>query len=331
MTGPIPAATAFETIVESAARAAAAMVGEALAAFTAPSTGIDRVAVLGAHSALLPLLLAVLVAAVAVQAVRIVVQRRGEPLAVVASGLARFGLTTTLGLATLQAALVGGDALTAALPAGPAGGVGEIVASRLVARDGLTEPFLLLLVSVCVLVLAAGLWMALFARQVALLVIAAALPLAAAGSLTVATRGWLARLVPWGVALLLYKPAAALVLGLGAGVLSAPAAAQGVGAMLAGIAVLGLAVAVLPALLRLLTWSRVGFTGTARFTAPATPLAVGAVRSAGRVAPVPGGAPVSPVRGGVVAPRGIRLPAPARPPTRRPRATTIRPATEVTR
>ena len=141
------------------------------------------------------------------------------------------------------------------------------------------------------------------------------------------TRGWLARLVPWAVALVLYKPAAALVLGLGAGFLRAPSVAHGVGGMLAGIAVLGMAVATLPALLRLLAWGRVGITGTARLTATGAPLAAGAVRAVPRVALPPAGTPAVPVRGSVVAPRGVRLPGPLDAPARRvpPRPPTARP------
>ncbi|MHA6792426.1 hypothetical protein ACVGVM_02735 [Pseudonocardia bannensis] len=285
MTGPNPTAepgSAFIAIVESAARAASSMAAEAAAAFAVPSAGLDQPAVAGSQSVLRPLLLGVLTTAVLVQSIRIVVLRRGEPLVAVATGLARFVLATALGTAVLQAALVTGDAIAAALLGpgpGAAGAVGALTAERVAGRDGLAEPFLLLLASVCVLLLAAALWMTLLVRQIALLTIAAVLPLAAAGSLTAGTRGWLVRLAPWAGALVVHKPAAALVFTVGAGCLGSPEAPTGVGGVLAGIVVLGLAVAVLPAALRLLSWSSIRMAGGWPAPGRAAPAgAVGAVR-----------------------------------------------------
>ncbi len=283
--------SSFLAIVDSAARAAATMAGEAAAAFAVPSAGLDQPAVLGAQSALRPVLLGALTAAVLVQSIRIVALRRAEPLAVVATGLARFVLATALGLVVMQAALLSGDALAQLLlgdGAGAAGDVGAVVAGKLANRDGLTEPFLLLLAAVCVLLLAAALWMTLVLRQVALLVIAAALPLAAAGSVTASTRGWLVRLGPWALALVVYKPAAALVFDVGAGYLRSPAVPTGTGGVLAGVMVLGLAVGVLPATLRLLSWSTVrmaagGWSAGGWAGAAPAPEVINTVRLTGRV------------------------------------------------
>jgi type IV secretion system protein TrbL len=110
-----------------------------------------------------------------------------------------------------------------------------------------------------VLVLAAAQWMAMALRQVALLAVAATLPLAAAGSLTATTRGWLSRLTPWAVAMVIYKPAAALVHAVGQQYLSqlAEPGGSGVGTVLAGVVVLALGVVALPLSLRLLSWSSV--------------------------------------------------------------------------
>ncbi|NMI00898.1 hypothetical protein [Pseudonocardia acidicola] len=229
-------------------------------------------------------LVGALTATLLVRSIRIVPLRRGEPLAAVATGLARFVLATALGVAVLQAALFTGDALAVALlGTGAGGGVSTLVAERLTGRDGLAEPFLLLLAAVCVLLLAAALWMVLVVRRIALLAIAATLPLAAAGSLTAGTRGWLVRLAPWAVALVVHKPAAALVFSVGAGYLRSPAAPTGVGGVLAGIVVLGLAVAVLPATLRLLSWTTVRAAGERTAPGGATAgAAVGAVRLTGR-------------------------------------------------
>lgn len=290
MTGlPLAAAEAgpsFIAIVESAARAAAALVADASSWWTVPSTSLLAPAVLDAHGALRPLLLLVLTASVLVQSIRIMLLRRGEPLVAVAGGLVRFAVAAALGITVLQGALWAGDELATSLLGSGAGAgtFGNTMREALTARrGGLAEPFLLLLLSMVVLVLAAAQWMAMALRQVALLAVAATLPLAAAGSLTATTRGWLSRLMPWALALVLYKPAAALIHAVGQQYLSQLAEPGGaaVSTLLAGIVVLALGVAALPLSLRLLSWS------TVRIAAGGVPErgmagAVGAIRLAAR-------------------------------------------------
>lgn len=302
--GPLAAGSepgsSFTAIVESAARAAAGLVGDAANWWTVPSTSLLQPSVLGAQDALRPLLLLVLTASVLVQAVRIILSRRGEPLIAVAGGLLRFAVAAALGITVLQSALWAGDSLAANLVGMGAGpGVGTDVGtttdfgatmreSLTARRDGLAEPFLLLLLSVVVLVLAAAQWMAMALRQVALLAVAATLPLAAAGSLTTATRSWLARLLPWGVALVAYKPAAALIYAVGQQYLAqiASSPGSGVSVVLAGIVVLALGVAALPVSLRLMSFTSVRVTG-AGYRGEAMAGAVGAVRLVSRSATSP--------------------------------------------
>ncbi len=278
----------FTAIVESAARAAAGLVGDAASWWTVPSTSLYQPAVLGAHNALRPLLLLVLTGSVLVQSIRIILSRKGEPLIAVASGLLRFAVAAALGITVLQGALWAGDALaTTLIGAGAATGApgfGSTMREALTARrDGLAEPFLLLLLSVVVLLLAAAQWMAMALRQVALLAVAATLPLAAAGSLTAATRSWLSRLLPWGLALVIYKPAAALIHAVGQQYLTqvAEQPGSGVSVVLAGIVVLALGVVTLPMTLRLLSFTSVRIAGGG-FGGDAMVGAVGAVRRGGR-------------------------------------------------
>lgn len=282
------AGSSFAAIVESAARAAATLVGDAAAWWAVPSAPLQQPAVLGAQNALRPLLALVLIAAVLVQAIRIILLRRGEPVIAVASGLLRFAVAAALGITVLQGALWAGDALASTLLGDSAADFGALMKQALTKREGIAEPFLLLLLSVAVLLLAGAQWMAMALRQVGLLVIAATLPLAAAGSLTASTRGWLTRLVPWAVALVLYKPAVALVYALGYGYLSSTAgsggaAGTGLGTVLVGIVVLAVGVAMLPALLRLTSWSSLRITGrSVGVAAPFMAGAVGAVNLTGR-------------------------------------------------
>lgn len=274
----------FNAIVESAARAAAGMVGNAADWWRVPSMSLLQTGVLSAQNALRPLLLVVLAASVLVQSIRVVVSRKGEPAIAVAGGLLRFVLAAALGVTVLQSALWAGDALATTLVGDSAGDFGAIMRDALTTRrDGLAEPFLLLLLSGVVLALAAAQWMAMALRQVALLAVAATLPLAAAGSLTAATRNWLSKLLPWGLALVIYKPAAALIHAVGRQYLTqiAAGAGSGVAVVLTGIVVLALGVAALPLSLRLLTISGVRVTGGG-FGGEAMSGAVGAVRRNGR-------------------------------------------------
>lgn len=285
------AGPSFVAIVESAARAAAALVGDAGSWWQVPSTSLLAPAVLGAHDALRPLLLLVLTASVLVQSIRIILLRRGEPLVAVFGGLFRFAVAAALGITVLQGALWAGDVLATTLlgtggpgVGGAAGQFGVTMREALTARrGGLAEPFLLLLLSVVVLLLAAAQWMAMALRQVALLAVAATLPLAAAGSLTTTTRTWLSRLMPWALALVLYKPAAALIHAVGQQYLqqTAEPGGSGVSTVLAGIVVLALGVAALPLSLRLLSWSSVRISGGG-VPERAMDGAVGAVRLSSR-------------------------------------------------
>ena len=274
----------FTAIVESAARAAASLVGDAASWWQVPSTSLLQPAVLGAHNALRPVLLLVLTASVLVQSIRIIVMRRGEPLFAVLGGLVRFAVAAALGVTVLQGALWAGDVLATSLLGSAAVDFGGTMREALTARrGGLAEPFLLLLLSVVVLLLAAAQWMAMALRQVALLAVAATLPLAAAGSLTATTRSWLSRLVPWALAMVLYKPAAALIHAVGEQYLTQlpEPAGPGVGTLLAGTVVLALGVAALPMSLRLLSWSSVRIA-TGGVSGEAMVGATGAVRLTSR-------------------------------------------------
>jgi type IV secretion system protein TrbL len=288
MTGLVLAAgepgQSFVAIVASAARSAAALVGNAAGWWEIPSTSLLQPVVLGAHNALRPLLLLLLTASVLVQSIRIIMMRKGEPLLAVVTGLFRFAVAAALGITVLQGALWAGDVLaTSLLGSGARSGAvafGNTMREALTAQRGeLAEPFLLLLLSVVVLVLAAAQWMAMALRQIGLLAVAATLPLAAAGSLTATTRSWLTRLLPWAFALVLYKPAAALIEALGEQYLrenTEPGGAS-VNTVLTGIVVLGLSVAVLPMSLRLLSWSTVRVSAAGGGVA-GMPGAVGAIR-----------------------------------------------------
>jgi type IV secretion system protein TrbL len=252
----------FTSLVTQVAQGAADLVvGATTWWLNTPSVDPQDPAVLAAQGATGYLVTAILVVSVLVQAGRLIVTRRAEPLGMIASGLARFAVVSALGLVLLHGALQAGDALALELLDGAAGNFGTFM------RAQLTGPpenlFLILLVSIIAAVLGILQWGLMDLRQAGLLVLAAAIPLAASGSLTRATRGWLNRLMGWLIACVAYKPGAAFIYFIGFTYVSSPSAnANGrTGTMLTGVMVLALAVVAMPALMKLFSWTGANIAG----------------------------------------------------------------------
>lgn len=255
---------AFEGIVADVARGAAELV-VAMAAWWTATDSVDPTneAVVAAQGATRPVILVMLVGSVLVQAIRIIISRKGEPLVMVATGLVRYALVAALGLLTLQIALRAGDALATDLLDGAVGNFAQFLQERLTVGDGDTV-FVVLLVSLIAAVLSVVQWVLMALRQAGLLVLAAMLPLAASGSLTRSTRGWLPQLLAWLLAMVVYKPAAAFVYYIGFSYLSSPSISSqdDVATMLTGIMVLLLAVIAMPVLLKFFAWSGTQISGS---------------------------------------------------------------------
>ena len=217
-------------------------------------------AVVAAQGATRDLILIILVASVLVQSIRLILSRKGEPLIMVATGLIRYAVVSALGLVILQSALRAGDALAAQLLDGAANNFALLMQQVLVDGDA---TFLVLLVSLIAAVLSLVQWVLMAMRQAGLLVLAAMLPLAASGSLTRSTRGWLDKLIVWLIAMVAYKPAAAFIYYIGFSYLSSPSAAEGgsTATMITGIMVLLLAVIAMPVLLKFFAWSGTQISG----------------------------------------------------------------------
>ncbi|MBW0117192.1 hypothetical protein [Pseudonocardia abyssalis] len=205
---------------------------------------------------------AVLVGSVLVQAIRLILSRKAEPLIMVATGLFRFAVVSALGLTTLHLALQAGDALAVQLLADAANNFALFMV------DALTAPgdnvFVTLIVAVLAAILSLVQWLLMAMRQAGLLVLAAMLPLAASGSLTKSTRGWLDKLIVWLLAMVLYKPAAAFIYYIGFSYLSSPNsnAPGDVSTQIAGIMVLLLAVIAMPIMLKFFSWSGTQIAGS---------------------------------------------------------------------
>ncbi|GAA3238090.1 hypothetical protein GCM10017691_37840 [Pseudonocardia petroleophila] len=247
--------SAFEGIVAEVARSTAELV-VTTATWWVETESVDPLdpAVVAAQGMTRDLVLIMLVGGVLVQSIRLILSRKGEPLVMVATGLLRYAVVSALGLVTLQGALRAGDVVASRLLDGAASNFALLMRDVLLEGD---STFLVLLVSLIAAVLSLVQWVLMAMRQAGLLVLAAMLPLAASGSLTHSTRGWLDRLLVWLIAMVAYKPAAAFVYYIGFSYLSSPSASDdgNVATMITGIMVLLLAVIAMPVLLKFFSWT----------------------------------------------------------------------------
>ncbi|OLL70193.1 Vancomycin B-type resistance protein VanW [Pseudonocardia sp. Ae168_Ps1] len=227
-----------------------------------------------------PVVAAIVTICLLCQVGKMILTRRGEPLVDAAAGLIRFVAATTVGVLLAVTTLAAADAATmhflgAALP----GFVDRLTEVLQLSQMGVGSQILL---GAVVLVLGALQWLAMFVRQAGIFVLIAVLPIAAAGSLSGATRRWLPTVIAWLAALIFYKPVAGLIYAIGMTLIATPippATSAEAGpewvAILVGIVILGLAVIALPAMMRFFS-----FTGTTITSSSAGGMMAGAATGA---------------------------------------------------
>ncbi|MEV4473369.1 hypothetical protein [Nonomuraea sp. NPDC049504] len=190
---------------------------------------------------------------------RLAMRRRAEPAMRAVTGLLTLAVVTGCGTAAMSLLVEAGDAYSGwiigqALDSGSFGGGfgGDFGAAitRLAGFQGMTLPPGLMIVLAFASIISCILQIVLMLARVALLgLLVGMLPMAAALSGTEAGRAWLARIAVWALAFALYKPAAATVYSYAFLAIGDPSSEL---AQLSGLVVIILAVAALPALLRLL-------------------------------------------------------------------------------
>jgi len=197
----------------------------------------------------------------------------------VGTGLLRLAAAVSLGFLLPQLLLRAGDAFsTWALDSATS----NQVTTRLVAIAGLggvTAPGAVILAAIIMIL--AGLVQALemFLREGGIIILSGTLILAAAGGFNPATKSWFPKVSGWLVALIMYKPFAALVYA---------AALHEIGSdsndprnVFIGLAMLLLSVIALPTMMRFFSWAAPGAIGAASgFGSGATALAGGALAAA---------------------------------------------------
>ncbi|MFI5843884.1 hypothetical protein ACIA8K_29720 [Catenuloplanes sp. NPDC051500] len=218
-------------------------------------------AVANLRGLLLPLTAAVAVGGVLWNSLLLVLSRKPAPLVNVLRGLWNTALWSAAGLFGTNLLLHGADQFAFFVITSALDSVGDQSFARrmsilVVPQSGTGGlPMLLVIViagiaTVCALVQA----LLMPFRDVSVLLLAPAMPLAAAGSFTGATSGWLRKVLAWQLALIFYKPAAALVYA-SAIWLQGDDTASDPRVLLMGVALMIVALVALPALLRLFTWT----------------------------------------------------------------------------
>jgi type IV secretion system protein TrbL len=217
-----------------------------------PSVSIESSGVLQLQGIMLGLAALVGVALVTIQGIRMMVTRKGTPLAELIQGWFIAALITTVGVAVVDAALIAGDELAEWILTRGFASTDELVdrmVSVLFGPSVTTSAGLLFVFALVVMLVGLVQAILLFLRQAAIPLLALMFPIVAFGQLGPAgTRKWLPMVAAAVVAIVLYKPLVALILAAGFTQLSSGDSLVDV---VRGFVTLALSVIALPAMLRI--------------------------------------------------------------------------------
>jgi hypothetical protein len=186
------------------------------------------------------------------QGVVVAVSRRPEPLLSALRGLFYLALWSAIGIVGPATALQAGDAFSSWVLDRAAGGQASERLLRLAGLSTVSSSGAVIVFGLAMMLLGLTQAVLMMLREGSVIVLSGAVVLAAAGSLTQATRPWLPRVLGWMAALICYKPAAALVY---ASALAMVGDGDDPRTVVLGLAMMLLAVVALPALMRLFTWT----------------------------------------------------------------------------
>ena len=200
---------------------------------------------------MLPLAVAVAVLGLIIAGGKMALTRRANPLIDVGSGLAVISATSAVGVLLPTLLLKAGDAWSTWVLQASTGGQFTQRLVNVLTLGGSTPSVVVVLGIVAIIISAIQAVLMLF-RQGALIVLAGVLPLAAAGMLTPATRRWFPRVTGWMLALIFYKPAAAVVY---ATAFTMIGTGKDPRTVLMGFTMVFLSLLALPVLMRFFTWT----------------------------------------------------------------------------
>jgi hypothetical protein len=201
---------------------------------------------------MLPLAAIVAVFGMIVAGGKMALTRKANPLIDAGSGLVTIAATSAVGVLLPTLLLQAGDAWSNWVLNASTGGQFGARLTSLLAMTGLAAPAVVVVLGIVAIIISALQAMLMLFRQGALVVLAGTLPLAAAGTLTPATRPWFKKVTGWMLALIFYKPAAAAVY---AAAFTMIGTGKDVRTILAGFAMVLMSLLALPVLMRFFTWT----------------------------------------------------------------------------
>jgi hypothetical protein len=200
---------------------------------------------------MLPFTAAVAVLGLIVAGGKMALTRKANPLIDAGSGLVTIAATAAVGVLLPSLLLQVGDAWSNWVLNAAAGGRFASRLTELLTLGGASPAVVVVLGIVAIIISAVQAVLMLF-RQASLVILAGVLPLAAAGTLTPATRPWFKKVTGWMLALIFYKPAAAAVY---AAAFTMIGTGKDVRTILMGFAMVLMSLLALPVLMRLFTWT----------------------------------------------------------------------------
>src|ERR1700683_4129421 len=241
--GPASAQSApgWTAICHSFATAAQQLLSSFARSFVSiPPVSLSYSSVRSAYGLSLEIAALVAAALLMAQVIRTVLTHDGSPLAQGLTGVGKAALAFLLTLAAAATALRAADELTRWIIArsfgSPLALSGQL--ARIVSFNPSVSPTLTLILALLGIMLIIGLWAQVLVRSIAVTILVAASPVAAAGQLGYATQQWWRKLTRATIQLIALKPAVALILAVG---LTVPSLSGGVARVLGGMLVLLLA------------------------------------------------------------------------------------------
>lgn len=185
--------------------------------------------------------------------IRMMASRKAEPGLDVLTSLLRLVAVLGIGVALTAILLQVGDSFSTWVLglSGATAGVSAKLAT-VAAMSSISNPVMVLFLSLGLFIAATAQGLFMLLRQGAIILLVGALPLAAAGSFMPSTRTWFPRVAGWLLALIFYKPVAALIYAVGFNFIAADGSLRDV---IMALVMLVLAVIAFPKLMQLFSWA----------------------------------------------------------------------------
>ena len=249
--------SAFGKVAESTGQAAGDMLRTSMTWWVkSDSINLDPTAIADVQRPLQGVFVLIMMAGVLGTAIVMAMSRRGQPAAELLMGAFKYVAITSLSLVVLQGALSAGDDVAKQLVHN-SDKFGDSLA-QLIGIQTLTNPVMVFLLGVLCFLLALVQWIFGFIRQAGILVLASMIAFAAAGQLSSWGRQWFPRIASSIVALVLYKPMAAMIYSIGFKFMGT---GKDLSTAVIGVMVIALAVIALPSMLKFFSFVGNGIGG----------------------------------------------------------------------